>query len=135
MNDDGKEFLGRGWAFPFAIEGGSGRIAVVSYEEAVRQSILLILETAPGERVMRPEFGCGIHELVFQVIDTALIAQVEQRVRGALTEFEPRIDLLDVNVDQSWISEGRLEVAIDFRVRTTNQRGNLVYPFYFREGT
>lgn len=131
----GKKFLGRGWAFPFAIAPDQGQIAMTSYEQSVRQSIYIILATSRGERVMRPDFGCGIHDLVFQAINTALIAQIERDVTNALRTFEPRIDLDRVSVDQSRVADGRLDVIVDFRIRTTNQPGNLVYPFYFREGS
>ncbi|SUS04669.1 Baseplate protein [uncultured Defluviicoccus sp.] len=133
--DAGKEFLGREWGFPFAITPDRGQIAMTSYEQSVRQSIHIILATSRGQRVMRPDFGCGIHDLVFQAINTALIAQMQRDVTDALRTFEPRIDLDRVTVDQSRIADGRLDVIVDFRIRTTNQPGNLVYPFYFREGS
>jgi phage baseplate assembly protein W len=131
---DGKEFLGRGWAFPPAVARDTGRILTTAYEEDVRQSIRIILETSKGERVMRPDFGCGIHDLVFGAISTALLRRVEREVEDALRQFEARIDLLDVRVNSVAAERGRLEVSIDYRVRSTNQPGNFVYPFYFKEG-
>jgi len=131
---DGKEFLGRGWAFPPAVELGSGRIVTTAYEDDVRQSIRIILETSKGERVMRPDFGCGIHDLVFGAISTALLRRVEREVEDALRRFEARIDLLEVRVNSAGAERGRLDVGIDYRVRSTNQPGNVVYPFYFKEG-
>jgi uncharacterized protein len=131
--DAGKEFLGRGWAFPFTITPDTGRVASVAYEKDIKQSIYIILSTSKGERVMRPDFGCGIHDLVFAAVDTALIAQIKRDVTDALRLHEARIDVLDVSVDQARIMDGRLDVAIDYRVRTTNQPDNYVYPFYFKE--
>ena len=131
---DGKEFLGRGWAFPPAVELSTGRIVTTAYEEDVKQSIRIILETSKGERVMRPGFGCGIHDLVFGAISSALLHRVEREVEDALRRFEARIDLLEVRVNGAAAERGRLDVSIDYRVRSTNQPGNFVYPFYFKEG-
>ena len=130
----GKEFMGRGWAYPFRIEPASGRIATAADEEDVRQSILIILKTAKGERVMRPDFGCGIHNLVFAAIDTALLAQVKRDVEDALRNYEARIAVTGVQARAGNLLDGQLIIEIDYRVRQTNQPGNLVFPFYFREG-
>lgn len=133
IQEDGREFLGRGFAFPISVEVDRGRYEAVELEASVEQSIRIILSTSPGERVMRPDFGCGIHELVFGAINTALIARIEQSVTEALSEFEARIDVLDVDVDASEAHNGLLSIRIDYRVRSTNQSGNFVYPFYFKE--
>ncbi|MBV1800625.1 GPW/gp25 family protein [Siccirubricoccus sp. G192] len=132
--EDRKEFLGRGWAFPVAVDPETGRTAMAEHEADIRQAIRIILGTSPGERVMRPDFGCGVHDLVFESLDTAALARVEDSVRDALVRFEPRIELLQVAADALRAPEGELTVSIDYRVRRTNQSGNLVYPFYFREG-
>lgn len=132
--DDRKAFLGRGWAMPVALDPRTGLVATVAYEEDIRQSILIILETAPGERVMRPNFGCGIHELVFAPVDSTTLQRVRSTVEEALRRCEARIDVLAVNVDEAAATEGKLLVEIEYRVRKTNQLGNLVFPFYFREG-
>lgn len=132
--DDRKAFLGRGWAMPVALDPRTGRIASVAYEEDIRQSILIILETAPGERVMRPNFGCGIHELVFESLDSTTLQRIRSTVEEALRRCEARIDVLGVNVDDAASADGKLIVEIEYRVRKTNQLGNLVFPFYFREG-
>lgn len=135
MNRKGQEFLGRGWAFPIAIEPQDGRIRPVEREQDVEQSIYLILSTSKGERVMRPEFGCGIHDLVFGAINTALITQIKDSVTEALRRFEARIDVLRVEVDAAGAASGRLLIDLDYRNRTTNQSGNFVYPFYFQEAS
>ena len=129
-----KEWLGRGWAYPVRIDPATGGVAVSEYEADIRQSIVIILGTAPGERVMRPDFGCGIHELVFEVMDVATLTRVETAVRDAMIRYEARIEVLSVNVDPLGAAEGRLTIELEYRVRRTNQLGNLVYPFYFREG-
>ena len=133
MDEQGKEFLGRGWAYPFMIEPDTGRVRSVAYEDDIKQAIHIILATAKGERVMRPDFGCGIHDLVFSAVDTALMAQIKRDVTEALRKHEARIDVLGVNVDQSPVLQGYLKVEIAYRGRTTNQPGNYVYPFYFKE--
>ncbi len=133
MNEQ-KDFLGRGWAMPVELDPRTGLVASVAYEEDIRQSMRIILETAPGERVMRPNFGCGIHELVFSVVDSTAIQQIRSTVQEALRRCEARIDVLDVTVEEAATREGKLLVQIEYRVRRTNQTGNLVFPFYFREG-
>ena len=134
VSDDRKDFLGRGWAMPVALDPRTGLVASVAYEEDIRQSILIILETAPGERAMRPNFGCGIHELVFAAVDSTTLQRVRSTIEEALRRCEARIDVLGVKVDEAATSEGKLLVEIEYRVRKTNQLGNLVFPFYFREG-
>ncbi len=129
-----KDFLGRGWAFPVVLDPRTGLVASIAHEEDIRQSIMIILETAPGERVMRPKFGCGIHELVFEAVDSTVIQLIRSTVEEALRRCEARIDVLSINVDEEATSEGKLLVEIEYRVRKTNQSGNLVFPFYFREG-
>ena len=132
--DERKDFLGRGWAMPVDLDPRTGLVATSEYEEDIRQSIRIILETAPGERVMRPNFGCGIHDLVFASLDSTTLHRIRYVVEEALRRCEARIDVLDVVVDEDASSEGVLLVQIEYRVRKTNQIGNLVFPFYFREG-
>lgn len=134
LDPERKDFLGRGWAMPVRLDPRSGHVESVAYETDIRQSIFIILETAPGERVMRPNFGCGIHELVFEALDSTVMQQIRASVEEALRRCEARIEVLEVTVDEAASAEGRLEVGIEYRVRKTNQTGNLVFPFYFNEG-
>lgn len=134
LSGERKDFLGRGWAMPVQLDRRSGQVASVAYEEDIRQSILIILETAPGERVMRPNFGCSIHEMVFTAVDSTAIQLIRSTVEEALVRCEARIDVLGITVDEEATTEGKLLVEIEYRVRKTNQTGNLVFPFYFREG-
>jgi uncharacterized protein len=131
--DQQKELLGRGWAYPVALDPGTGSAAEAAYEEDVRQAIRIIIATGRGERQMRPDFGCGIHDLVFTSIDSAALTRVKAAVTDALNKYEARIEF-EVNVDPLQAAEGILLVLINYRIRRTNQTGNLVYPFYFREG-
>ena len=125
----GPGFLGRGWAFPVTVDT-DGRIAMAGDDDGVRQSIRSILSTAPGERVMRPDFGCPLQDLVFAVNDAATAAQVSAAVREALALWEPRIDVLDVYAAADPDVAEVLRIEINYEVRATNSRFNLVYPFY-----
>ncbi len=127
-----RAFLGVGWAFPPAV-APTGDIAMAAYEEDVRQALLIILQTAPGERVMRPQFGAGLADLVFEPITTALLALVQHRVETALIQWEPRIDVDAVTVTPN-PPLGRIDIDIRYQVRQTSTFYNLVYPFYLNEG-
>ncbi|MGE5113244.1 MAG: GPW/gp25 family protein [Acidobacteriaceae bacterium] len=129
-----KDFLGRGWNMPVEVDPRTGHVASAAYEEDIRQSILIIVQTTPGERVMRPNFGCGIHELVFTAVDSTAIQRIRSEVQEALRRCEARIEVLAVNVEESPDVLGELLIELEYRVRKTNQVGNLVFPFYFREG-
>lgn len=124
-------FLGRGWAFPVARAGAD--VAMTDDEEDVRQAILLILETAKGERAMRPDFGCGLRRLVFQPMSAALKTLVRKEVEDALVAWEPRIDVESVTVSEHRSIRGALSIDIRYAVRATNTFYNLVYPFYLQE--
>lgn len=132
--DERKQFLGRGWAFPVQLDLANARVAESAHEDDIRQAIRIIIETAPGERAMRPDFGCGIHALVFEATDTTLLQRVRSEVEAALTRYEARIELTSIDVATGPGSDGQLLIELEYRVRLTNQVGNLVYPFYFREG-
>ncbi|MBO7743577.1 GPW/gp25 family protein [Paenibacillus sp. MWE-103] len=130
------DFLGVGWRFPVNVNGSSGAIAMSSHEQDIEQAIRILLFTVKGERVMRPDFGCGIHDYVFASLNTATIGLMESSVRDALARWESRIAVTKVAVSQDpvEISFGKLLIDIQYVVRATNQPGNLVYPFYLREG-
>jgi uncharacterized protein len=128
-----RDFLGKGWKFPLRIDG-SGRIVLSQFEEDIREAIRIILLTALGERVMRPEFGAGLHDFVFETMSVTNIGAIQAAIQDALIEWEPRIELLSVNVEPDRGDVGRLLIDIDYRVRATNTRFNLVFPFYINEG-
>lgn len=123
-------FLGSGWAFPVILDEDHGVRMTADGQEAIRQSIWMILSTAPGERVMRPDFGCGIHDFVFDVHDAGTAGRICRRVREALANWEPRIDVLDVAAVPDTAAPNRLLIEINYQVRGSNSRFNLVYPFY-----
>jgi len=126
------EFLGRGWKFPVNVNSRGGT-ASSEYETDVLEAIGLILRTSRGERVMQPDFGCGIHEMTFSTIDTATAGLVEEMVREALILWEPRIEVEDIKATLESYSQGRMDISIDYRVRATNNEFNLVYPYYLKE--
>jgi phage baseplate assembly protein W len=127
-----KAFLGVGWAFPVQ-PGPDGDVAMAAYEDDIREAVHIILATRPGERVMRPDFGAGLHQLVFEPITTTTLTLARHRVEEALVRWEPRIDHVTVRVEAD-PPLGRLLISIDYRVRATNTFYNLVYPFYVMEG-
>ena len=127
------DFLGRGWSFPVK-PGPLGRLSYTGGEEKIRQSIWIILSTAPGERQMRPDFGCGIHDLVFEANTAALRGLVQEKVREALARYEQRIDVTDVRVETPPEARNYLLIRIDYRIRSHNAFFNLVYPFFINEG-
>jgi phage baseplate assembly protein W len=131
-NSTDKAFLGVGWGFPVALDV-RGDVRVAAYEEDIRQAIFLILETNPGERVMRPDFGAGLKTLVFEPLNNTTIALCQHKVEEALILWEPRITVIDVRVTADPPTM-RLDVAVDYQIRSTNTFYNLVYPFYLQEG-
>jgi uncharacterized protein len=128
-----REFLGTGWWFP-VIPDAAGRLRYASEEDAISQSIEIVLGTSQGERQMRPEFGCGIHELVGEANTATLRGMVQEKVRESLVKWEPRIDVLNVRVESPLEQKNRLDIWIDYRIRSNNALFNLVYPFFLREG-
>jgi phage baseplate assembly protein W len=123
------EIIGSGLAFPLQVDRRGG-IALATDETDIEQAIELILGTAPGERPMRPEFGCGVHDFVFDSIDASTIGHMEEAIRDALDHWEPRVVVETVEFDLSSVDEGRLMIDIGYRIRVTNTIRNLVYPFY-----
>jgi phage baseplate assembly protein W len=123
------EILGSGVAFPLQVDRRGG-IALAHDETDVDQAIQLILGTAPGERPMRPEFGCGVHDFVFDTIDAGTVARMETEIRSALDRWEPRIEVTDLDFDLGGVERGELLINIAYQLRATNHMRNLVYPFY-----
>ena len=123
-----EDFLGVGWNFPIEID--AHRVRMAEYEASIQESIRIILETARGERVMRPDFGCGLHEVVFAVNNATTRGVVTDEVREALLKWEPRIDVLEVEANASGLEGEVLLINIEYKVRSTDNRFNMVYPFY-----
>jgi uncharacterized protein len=123
------DILGSGLSFPLGVDP-RGALALSRGEDDIGQAIELILGTAPGEREMRPEFGCAVHDLVFDTIDALMIGKLEIAIRNALDRWEPRIDVQDLDFDLANVDDGQLAITITYTVRATNNQRNLVYPFY-----
>jgi phage baseplate assembly protein W len=123
------EIIGSGLAFPLQVDRRGG-IALARDETDIEQAIELILATAPGERPMRPEFGCGVHDFVFDSIDANTVGRMELAIRDALDRWEPRVVVESVEFGLEEVADGRLIIDIGYRVRATNTMRNLVYPFY-----
>jgi phage baseplate assembly protein W len=123
------DIIGSGLAFPLQVDRRGG-IALARDEQDIDQAIQLILGTAPGERPMRPEFGCGVHDFVFDSIDAITVGRMEEAIREALDRWEPRIQVQTVEFDLSGADSGLLTIDIGYTVRATNTERNLVYPFY-----
>lgn len=128
----GTEFLGTGWKYPVTLE--KGEIALSRHEEDIRQAIRIILETAPGERLMRPDFGCGIHDYVFAPNNVRTAGLIRFHVEESLRRWEPRIDLETVNVRPDPDAASTILIDISYKVKSTDSRYNLVYPFYLERG-
>jgi hypothetical protein len=129
------QFLGTGWAFPPAFDWRSKEAILVTQAEDVEQSLRILLATTPGERVMQPAYGCGIKRMVFETLNDSTLTEIRDVVAKAVLFFEVRITLHEIAIDASDAPSGVLRLRLDYTLRTTNTRTNMVYPFYLREGT
>jgi phage baseplate assembly protein W len=127
-----KSFLGTGWKFPVQVDETTGRIMTSRYEEDIQEAIRLIVMTGKGERVMRPDFGCGLREYLFQGLDYETVTQMRAEIEEALTVWEPRITDIEADVVPD---EGKMLIRVSYVVRSTNNPFNLVFPYYLTEGT
>lgn len=133
-------FLGTGWGFPpeFNKEGNeseSGKVAMLSDEVDIKSSLEILLSTRLGERIMVPNYGCNLDELLFKPLNLTLKTFVKELIKNAILYYEPRIDVEKIQIDQTNELDGELLILIDYRIRVTNARNNLVFPFYKEEGT
>jgi phage baseplate assembly protein W len=132
---DNQQFLGRGWGFPVTF-GNQGRaVTVAEAEEDIRQSLEILLSTHVGERVLNPTFGWKRDSLMFEPLSTSFAAYLAREIETAILFFEPRIELNSVTFDPEPNLEGLVLIKIDYTIRTTNTRTNLVYPFYVTQAT
>jgi len=128
-------FLGTGWGFPPTFDRTTNRLVLASDEEDIRQSLEILLSTRLGERVMLPEYGSALDEMLFEPLTTTLKTYMRELIRTAILRFEPRIDPVSVELDDSGELEGRVLISVEFRIRATNTRANLVFPFFKNEAT
>lgn len=137
MSSDGgyNSFLGTGWSFPpeFVLE--TGEVVMTSDEADIEASLKILLGTSAGERIMHPKYGLNMQEMLFDPMSTTAQTLLKDRVKTVLLVYEPRINVLRVDIDTSALYDGRLLVNIDYEIRATNSRFNIVYPFYLNDGT
>ena len=130
-----KAFLGKGWSFPPEFSNRNKGAQMVTEDEDIRQSLNILFSTVPGERVMNPSYGCRLKSLVFEHINESTVTEIKDVVERAVLFFEPRISVNSVEVDDEEIYDGVIKVKLDYTIRTTNTRSNIVYPFYMLEGS
>ena len=135
--DSNNSFLGRGWSFPpqFRRNNGVLELQMVSLEADIKESIGILLSTAPGERVMQPSYGCGLKHVVFESIDESAVAEIKDLIERAILFFEPRVTLEGIEIDTNDLYEGLIRILVEYTIISINTRSNVVYPFYIHEGT
>jgi len=139
MEQSRKSFLGTGWAFPVSFHRnvpGECGVDMVSEVLDIEQSLGILLSTRPGERVMRPDYGCGLEDLLFEPVNTSLLTYIKELISKAILYYEPRIELRNIEImEDENLLEGRVMISLDVLVRSTNSRFNYVYDYYKREAT
>ncbi|CAN7748640.1 GPW/gp25 family protein [Pseudorhodoferax sp. LjRoot39] len=132
MTQSERDFLGTGWAFPPSFDGRTLDAVLVSDEQDVRESLRILLSTAPGERVMHPTYGCGLRRLVFEQLSESLLTEIRSLIEKAILFFEQRIVLERIDFDTDALSEGVLRIGLFYTLRSTSTRDNMVFPLYLR---
>ncbi len=127
-------FLGTGWSFPPTFDKSQASVIMISDEADIAQSLQILFSTFPGERIMVPRYGCNLRKFLFEQIDTSLMFQLRDIISNAILHFEPRIIVNQIDIDTDNLQEGVLFIMLDYTVRATNSRHNIVYPFYHSEG-
>jgi phage baseplate assembly protein W len=125
-------FLGKGWGFPPSFDEHSKEVKMLSGAEDIQSSLHILLSTRLGERLMQPRYGCNTDDMLFELMDTTLKTEMKKRIEVAILLFEPRIDLEKIDILQNEL-DGKILITVDYIIRATNTRGNLVYPFYLSE--
>jgi len=128
-------YLGKGWSFPPTFEKKADAVRMVEDEQNVKKSLQNILTTKPGERLMHPKFGCALDELMFEPLNTTLITFIKEMINTAILYFEPRVEVLKIDISEADATEGLFLINLDYKIRANNTRNNMVFPFYKNEGT
>ena len=131
---ENQSFLGRGWSFPPEFNNESRAVKMLKDEEDIRSSLQILLSTRPGERIMVPGYGCNLDELLFSPLNLTIKTYVVDLIRTAILYYEPRIDVNKIEIDPTDEFHGVLLIQIEYTIRATNSRMNMVYPFYIEEG-
>lgn len=132
--DNNKPFLGCGWSFPPTFNNRSGSLKMLSGEEDIDSSLEILLSTKQGERIMHPNFGCNLEELLFNPLDRTLITYVSDLIKTAILYYEPRVDVQKIDIYEDDIINGKIIIDVEYLVRATNSRKNKVFPYYKDEG-
>lgn len=127
-----RPFLGTGWGFPPSFNKANQNVVMVKDREDIEESLSILLSTTIGERVMQPRYGCNLKQFLFEPLNASIESYIRKLVEEAILYFEPRIDPLGVSLEAE---DGKLEITVDYKIRSTNTRSNFVYPFYIQEGT
>ena len=135
MEDLEKSFLGKGWSFHPTFDKKLGDVKMVTMEEDIRQSLEIYFSTKLGERIMRNDYGCFLHSQVFELANESLIQGLSKELERSINEFEPRILITEITASKAESTEGLIEINIAYEIRATNNRSNIVFPFYLNEGT
>ncbi|WP_109302614.1 GPW/gp25 family protein [Aquimarina sp. AU474] len=130
-----KSFLGVGWSFPPEFNKQAAAVKMISDEEDIKSSLEILLSTRLGERVMVPQYGCNLDELLFENLNRTLVTYVIELIKTAILYHEPRIDVDRIDISESDVLQGELFIKVEYTVRATNSRNNVVFPFYLEEGT
>ena len=130
-----KSFLGIGWGFPPEFSENLNEVVMISEEEDIKSSLEILLTTRLGERVLLPNYGCNLQDFLFEKLDRTLITYAKDLIETAILYHEPRIDVIKIDVSETDTLEGQLIIEIAYKVRATNSRTNVVFPFYKGEGT
>lgn len=132
--EENNTILGRGWGFPISFSRGSNSVNMVQDEEDVLQSLRILLSTIQRERVLAPDYGLDLVHMIFEPLSVTSAALLTRKIEQAILDYEPRIELDHVDYVQE-VANGRIDITLEYTIRATNTRTNLVYPFYFNEGT
>lgn len=132
MNEE-NSFLGKGWTFPPTFDNASGEVQMLTGEDDIQSSLRVLLATKLGERVMQPLFGCNLDAMVFELLDTTLKTEMKNLIERAILFFEPRINIDKIDINSQNDLNGVIIITVNYVVRSTNTRGNLVFPFYLSE--
>jgi phage baseplate assembly protein W len=129
------DFLGRGWSFPPTFNKTEKELKMAEGLEDIKESLYILLNTSQGERVMNPDYGCNMRSFVFSNLDNSRITFLKDLIATAILKYEPRIDVQEIDIDNQNYLDGVITIEIDYIIKTTNSRANIVFPFYLSEGT
>lgn len=130
---DTASILGTGWSFPPSFSKATREVLLTSDEEDIKKSLEILLSTTIGERFLQPDYGCNLDNYVFEPMNATITTSIKITVKNAIILYEPRLKLISVKLDQTFISEGRVDIIVEYDIISTNSRFNLVYPFYLNE--